>query len=30
MDMSEIEGIVIFCSAGEAGRTFQLASIRLE
>jgi len=30
MDLSEIEGIVIFCSAGQAGRSFQLASIRLE
>jgi hypothetical protein len=30
MDMSQIEGIVVFCSAGNAGRQFQLAEIRLE
>jgi hypothetical protein len=30
MDLSQIEGIVIFCSAKNAGRSFQLMSIRLE
>ena len=30
MDLSQIEGIVVFCSAGHAGRQFQLVEIRLE
>jgi VanZ family protein len=30
MNLSQIEGIVVFCSAGNAGRQFQLAEIRLE
>ena len=30
MDLAAIDGIAIFCSAREAGRSFQLASIRLE
>jgi len=30
MDLSQIEGIVVFCSAGHAGRQFQLAEIGLE
>jgi VanZ family protein len=30
MDLSDIEGIVIFCSANNAGRQFQLVEIRLE
>ena len=30
MDMSHINGIVIFCSAKNAGRAFQLLEIRLE
>ena len=30
MDLSQIEGIVIFCSAGHAGRQFQLVEIQLE
>ena len=30
MDLSQIEGIVVFCSAGHTGRKFQLVKIRLE
>ena len=30
MDLSQIEGIVVFCSADHAGRRFQLIEIRLE
>lgn len=30
MDLSDIEGIVVFCSANNAGRQFQLVEIRLE
>ncbi len=30
MDLSQIEGIVIFCSSGHAGRQFELLELRLE
>jgi len=30
MDLSQIEGIVVFCSADHAGRQFELVEIRLE
>ncbi len=30
MDLSQIDGIVIFCSPTDTGRSFQLAEIRLE
>lgn len=30
MDLSQIDGIVIFCSAKDEGRTFELLEIRLE
>lgn len=30
MDLSQIDGIVIFCSPKDAGRAFQLSGIRLE
>lgn len=30
MDMSQVDGIVLFCSAKDVGRSFRLLSIRLE
>lgn len=30
MDLSQIEGIVVFCSADQSGRRFQLVEMRLE